>query len=964
MAGDDGHWQAKVGTSSWRGHTIYLFNRKYLKPFQSLKPAVEKAGSYFRSSHHLGQNLVSAFLNAFENLTVQPLASVNPIVGPSACESPDKTAQPPGPLASPMGMLIAAALNLAGACKLRADSSGKVGFKKSKAQLDDNVVTKVDYYVNLTPTRLALEYVADGKQLPNGYLDRVLKPFYIQKLMNEAGMTGQDAAAMVAQLQEKHGLLVDADVDIEPMMEFRNAIEKEAGSHQRKVAAADSDGGHFPSGSGTREKSVSRKIKKMAVGRLLDQGRATRQEVRDYFTRELRKKGEGREKARELVVAALESRGLGVGKTLTIDDFQAISGMLGLYDESHQGDIVRGYLGLVTHIDKTQASEPGCRKLLLQQAGMKEDDSFEISTGNDDGLTVINPPMLDAPEPSQTYTCDFDELWCIQAKVDRSWKLRLTSDMIKRVKRWISRNKRIIAVEASSRVLTAIVTGLMSSGIGGAMYLACAVVCVPVVLGFHWGVDKVQMLWHRRKIYKYDEAGEPDHASRRKSFYSSLAHVTSEQCMTDCFNAYFNLKEDLEGLEKLKAKANLSAKEQVAYRRYQVMQQLRSAELGEAYKDISRMMMELTMDISRFEQAFEDNFLTLWRPFSKTEQRRAQDAGEPFMSDEEKIEIFNKAAKRLLLKGDVQVALEDRRDWIGHLIKAGKNDTTQSGRLLFRDFGKFKKVSTTGVYTSSVAGRINWLTGNTTEAVKHIAVVVGKFLYTNISMNSSKMLKAGASWLLKGILPRQVDVMPVPTAAIGTYWVSYCLGGKFMQLVNNCRNRLRVKKIIKSRRKPLTEEEKAEQEREAPSHVSKARKIRRKLRDALGTRKEKLGEQVAFDTTVSELGAEDYRALREEGCSQIKQIPRVLKRMRDAHDRLQREVQELTDRDAMVIDREEQLIKTAMLIMERKYLEQQMQELLSGAVGTFYEETLRGEWLRRQEVDDIGAGVPIAAGAA
>ena len=945
----DGKWKITVAPASWRGRSIKWLNHRYLKLVATAADKTLRSLLHHRNT--FDRELVTAYTNGFKALTAQSPSAVTPVAGK------DSNTEKSDDLSTPLGFRVAASFHLAGACKLQSGSSGKVGFKTSRAELDDEMVQEIDYYVNLSPLRLTYEYLTYDKSFPNGYLERVLIPCYIDRLVSEAGMPEYDARKMVTALQDVYGLKADGDIDLEPMMEIRNAIDKAANSHQRKVSSATGlVAGHLPSGLRAKGSKSSRSVREITVGRILDQGRATRQEVRTYFIRELRKRGEERDKARERVVAALESRGLGAGKTLSIDDFQVLSGVLGLYDESHQGDVVRDYLGLVTHIDRTQKTEPGRRKLLLNQAGMKEDDNFEVSTGHNHSLTIINPPTLEAPDPGNTYTCDYDELWCIQARVDRGWKVRWTRNMYKRIVRWIARNKRVVAVEATSRVMTAIVTGLMSGGIAGAMYLACAVLCVPVLMGFNLGMEKVQDLWHRRKLMKYDEAGQPDQASKRKIFYDSLAHVASEKGLTDCYNAYFNLKEDLAGLERLKAKANLSAKEQIAYRRFQVMQLLRSAELGESYKDVGQMMVEAVTDMSRFEQSFEDQFLTLWKPFSKTERRRAIKAGRPHMSNDEKIKIFNEAANRLLLRGAVQVSRQDHQDWIRELIVSGSQDGRRSGKLLFRDLAKLKRSRKTDLRASAAAGRINWLKSNGLGAAKHTSIVVGHFLYTNVVMNTSKILKAGALWALKGILPKQVDVLPVPTAAIATYWASSFLGGKVIQLVNNCRNRLRVKKIVRSRRKPFTERL-WKRESHADRKRSRAKKIKDKVSSALGYNKEKLGEQVAFDAKVCELGPGDYRALRREGSYQIKQIPKILKKMRDAHDRLERDVKELSDRDAMVVDREEQLIKTAMLILERKYLEQQMQELLSGAVGTFYEETIRGEWLRRQEVNDVGYGV-------
>ena len=70
---------------------------------------------------------------------------------------------------------VAAAMDLAGACRLEQPSGQSVSLKATRSRLDDKVISRVDELVNVSPPRLAYAFLAAGRRIPRGYLERVLR---------------------------------------------------------------------------------------------------------------------------------------------------------------------------------------------------------------------------------------------------------------------------------------------------------------------------------------------------------------------------------------------------------------------------------------------------------------------------------------------------------------------------------------------------------------------------------------------------------------------------------------------------------------------------------------------------------------------------------------------------------------------------------------------------------------------
>ncbi len=864
----------------------------------------------------LNFKLLSAYTSSFLHRKDTPFSARAITLTPSTAANPDL----PVELSTPLGFRIAAAMDLAGACKMDKSRAGTIGMRDDNNQINDKIITRLDYLVNLTPQRLAYEFIAEKKHLPNGYLDHVLIPSYMDKLTLEGRLSERAAAKKLNALLKERELNGDRGISFETLMDIRNGVDQIVEQQQRKIHKAEV-ANQLPKGVPLQQ-SKRGSVHTVTVAQVFRQGMATRQTVREHLIQELRRQGESREEARNKVVAALENLELGHGSMVGFRTFKKLCTTLSLYTDQPPKQLIVAYLGLVSQLRSHSSTSIEDVSNHLKSLGLEPNETFEIKTSAEKQLLVIARPQLDPPSPTLTYNCNEDELWLIKQQVDRSFAVRFTKDMANRILRYAGRNKSAIGVGIAAKLSTAVVTAALTGGIGGVTYLAAAIVTLPLMLGLNVVIGKGKEWWYSRKVGQYDKqftahSNDPDAevilapAEQRKAFHENLGKLTAERTLTDSFNAFLNLQNELKGLDKLKGRANLSAAEQIKFRRHQVLQQLRSSQLGEKFEDLDRLMVETMVDLSVFEQRFDQSFDQLWAPFATD--------GPNGMSESRRLKIFNEAANRIMSKKDNKLVKENNREWLKRLGKDLSGSARLSDKHLAEAFGDIKALEAKELRVHVAASNFNKAMHVGKSVVVHSAKVVGHFVFTTLTWHAGKYAKAGVSWLFKGILPNQGDLVPVPTAAVCVYWVVSFIGGKTMGRLNDYLNKVRINKIMKNR----TDDS---------------------------------GQEVAFDSDVSTLTTEDWRAMRREAIKEITNFAKLMEQLRTEHDQLDSMLRKLKPSAKDQLD-DKRLIERAELILRRKYLEHQIGELMTNVVGVFHREMIRGEWLQRQLLEDKELGL-------
>ena len=927
--------------------------------------------SLARGEANIGKGLFSVYVRRFKNLTAKTVAhadQMSPQVSPATRE---KTARP-ADLKTPDGFHVAAAMELSGVLKMNHGRFGGIKIKSTCKKLNEVDLRRVDYFVNLNPHRLAFEFLALNKSVPNGFLERVLIPHYCGRLQQEAGFSELDAMSTVKSLLNLKELKSDSCVDLEPLMEMRNSIDQLVAGRTRDICSVKPLSPQIPKGSKLPSGSHGA-VKKVTTSMVLEHGQVSRQTVRDYFIDELRKLGIPREKAREQVVMVLSQRGCEArASRISVVQFLNITRALRLEREHDQAEMIKVYLKLVDHLNETVeaiSSSQCCR--IMKKAGLSPDETYVVKEGDKQSMQVISRPTLEPPKVESGYTCNEDELWLIQARVDRRYIVRFTKDIIARIGRYAARSKRKMAVDIAARLSAALTLGLMSGGIGGALYLVTSTISLSclVVGDVIWG--HVQYWWHGRRLQKHDSS---ENASGEVSdrVMASMGHMAGESALVDIFNAYANLEKDLKGLEELKHTSKLSAADQIKFRKCQIVQQLRSSQLGESFKDLDRFIVESMTMLSDLESQFEDGFEDLWKAFSipkLDEENEEQDhvttkehddesgyesldeslfakstggqkralihpGSSSVMTEGRRLEIFRNATQNL--KSLPLKARGDSQNWLRQLVhnakttklkKSGKDEKAwlnDSDKVLYEAFSDLKPLPPKELRISALMAKLNWVSCNSLEAAVHSVKVIGHLLWTNITFNAGRFVRAGFRWLIQDVLPRKIDLTPIPTVVACVYWIVTFVGMRSSETVNNMLNRIRTRKVVVSR-------------------------------------KNELGEDLAFDAEVTKLTAADWRAMRSESQEGIREFVTTLKALRKEHAQLAQEVkkirQEKAEADKQQFElralSEEELVHRASLILRRKHLEQKLQEILSGSVGHFFQEAIRGELAHRQLLEDI-----------
>ena len=85
-------------------------------------------------------------------------------------------------------------------------------------------VKKLTEALKLSPANLCFSFLAKGKNLPPGYLDRALIPYFEEKLMIKYGLDLAEASLTMKTLLAQVGLKKTADITFERVLELKNAI--------------------------------------------------------------------------------------------------------------------------------------------------------------------------------------------------------------------------------------------------------------------------------------------------------------------------------------------------------------------------------------------------------------------------------------------------------------------------------------------------------------------------------------------------------------------------------------------------------------------------------------------------------------------------------------------------------------------------------------------------------------------
>ena len=894
IRGGKGGWKVCVGKeqqTSWQGRSVSR---------SRLAALFHKILNFALGSRSLGRDLLSAYADklhkqsytSFSDRKVDIPSGVNP--------------------ATADGYRLASVFDLVGLCKLQELRKGGVKVAVRDKTISEKTISRLDHLVNVSSVRLAYEFFAENKKLPDGYLDRVLIPDFRQQLIRDTSLDTGQATEKVCEILGELSLVTVDDVNFEKLMECKNRLAELTVKYPRQVSSIDGVSRLPRTTTAPAESERAGTISSVPADIILARGSTSFSDARNILVKVLRhESNRTRVGAREAAVAALEGVvGRGNRGRLSFKEFSSAADRLGLLSQLGQQRLVQEYLIVV---DRLSGSTPPRRRLPETGEWVNLTDTGESTSGYqirqiEEGWKISGRPVLAAPAGERRFKCDADDEWMIQCRVTKGHKVRIRRDMIRRMGRWIKCNKRVIGVNLAANIATAVMVGLASGGIAGAFYVLTSTVGSSTMIVMDTVVNHFMCLWHGLKVKAYDAKGKPQQESERKKFFESCSYLTRNSTITDVYNAYFDMKSNVEKLDQLRVKENKSAADQIAYRQEQVIAMSRRRQLGDAAGHLDRLVVEAMTDISKLESEYENVFPTLWEPFDteKIDPITGQSNG---LSESQRIRIFNKAANKAKVKGRFKIAREDRRDWLKKLLCSGEPERRATDEKLRKIFGNdcadCSDLSEVNLAKSSHGARVNWLGHQAAKAADGTRKAIGSFIWTNLCWHTGKIAKIMFKWGVQNVAPNKSALIPVPTAAIAVYWAFSFVGSRIAEAGNNCLNRMRIKKV----------------------------------QDRFGKGK----NEIAFDSEDANLSGSDWQAMKGDMKEKLDEFVRLLSALRKEHQEIMQEV--TSNLEKFDNNNEQDMVHRASLILRRKNLELQLQEMLTGSIGMFFREVARGDWL-------------------
>ncbi|KEQ19371.1 hypothetical protein [Endozoicomonas numazuensis] len=235
---------------------------------------------------------------------------------------------------------------------------------------------------------------------------------------------------------------------------------------------------------------------------------------------------------------------------------------------------------------------------------------------------AATPPGLDRPKATR-YKLDEADKAHIQNVVDKGGGIKLkNTDTRNRIKRYFLRNKRDFTLNSFAMVVSAVLTGLVTGGIGAAVSIFSYVAWCGVWSG---GTELIRMTRAVRALqraevsadYKLDvnDLGVLSEMDDQKFrvFLKSLRYICSHETLTRIFNAYSELEKDAQmrlEMETNKDESHLETVIRLEEGKARYLYRRRS--LQDAFKLYKRLYTAAVSDVERMDKEWEPVLDELW----------------------------------------------------------------------------------------------------------------------------------------------------------------------------------------------------------------------------------------------------------------------------------------------------------------------------------------------------------------
>lgn len=409
-----------------------------------------------------------------------------------------------------------------------------------------------------------------------------------------------------------------------------------------------------------------------------------------------------------------------------------------------------------------------------------------------------NRPRL--PKPASSYRCDRDDAWLITYQVEHHRFLKLPRDFPRRVQLWAQRNKRVIGVGLAEVVIVAVIAGILSGGIGTAIYLCYRVVFEMVNGSIGALITAVRTKYSRHKIQVAMSGGldgvmdsrdikdiaaldNPEGHKKHRNIHQLLKgteYLSRRHQLTKMTRLLLDMKTLDDDLTKLQKSAGDSVQASLKFQRLQVIARQCEAHYDSAVQEYDQMVVAGVQQISALGQNFECLFSSAWKPFQE-------------MSDDQLTSVLNDAANHSSVKGHWYLSKEDSFAWIKSIVPdepGNISSRTIHQRVDQVIIGREEAQKKKTVLTNDIRRKVVKMTIFGRDLVLNYA-----FERVRIPRVVAQALGVGLDHLIKRTKPGADMITPnVAPLWIGVFVVLY-LASKGLEYVNNKRNRKRSSQV-------------------------------------------------------------------------------------------------------------------------------------------------------------------------
>ena len=301
-----------------------------------------------------------------------------------------------------------------------------------------------------------------------------------------------------------------------------------------------------------------------------------------------------------------------------------------------------------------------------------------VPTGmpKDPSRPALTPPALESPVHSP-YQLDDEDRAHIKNVVDKGGWIKVERhDLRNRLKRYLLRNKRSLAIKSLGVVVSTVVSALTSGGIGAAVTM---LTYVGWCVAWSGGTEAIRMIKAIRALQRMEasadfklegnEFGMLSELDEKKfrTFMHSLHYICSHETLARLFNAYSELEKDAESLLAMKPETG-SLDEIIRLEEGRVRYFYRRENLAQAFHLFDQLYSTANADLNRMKSEWAVHVDDLWEHKFKS------------MPANKRLLLFNRAANDRRIANSFYHYPTNKTDWLKHIFPGmtEKNDLSEA----------------------------------------------------------------------------------------------------------------------------------------------------------------------------------------------------------------------------------------------------------------------------------------------